>query len=231
MPPSLRTAAWCWCHLLAAQHCSMMQGTGGSGGFFFWWLVCNSYTRSVKDSNRLEPRAIKKTKESSRKLQFPPPLITNSQSTSVKDWWISWHLLRLSHRCTFGHFFSRQLYGASGIAGWTFSVWPQMSWTKINERDIHGSSWEVPIPNPQISCIILLFSCAMRLDNLTGPVKRSSSGWFCISIFNTFGFNLETDEWGWQMVAWRIVHGCWCQKRTLNMYLLIEVEFNNSSMI
>lgn len=73
MPPSLRTAAWCWCHLLAAQHCSMMQGTGGSGGFFFWWLVYNSYTRSVKDSNRLEPRAIKKTKESSRKLQFPPP--------------------------------------------------------------------------------------------------------------------------------------------------------------
>lgn len=67
MPPSLRTAAWCWCHLLAAQHWSMMQGTGGSGGFF-GWLVYNSYTRSVKDSNRLEPRAPQKTKESCRKL-------------------------------------------------------------------------------------------------------------------------------------------------------------------
>ena len=36
--------------------------------FFFGWLVYNSYTRSVKDSNRLEPRAPQKTKESCRKL-------------------------------------------------------------------------------------------------------------------------------------------------------------------
>ncbi len=95
-------------------------------------------------------------------------------------------------------------------------------------------------PDPEISCVILLFSSLflVRSDltisqcmELCKSVKLSSSGWFCISIFNTFGFDFETDEWGWQMVAWRVVDGFRCQKRTLNMHWIIEVQFNSSSMI